>query len=369
MENLLRWSIEQSTQGNGQPAPPQPRRELDPGVIDAILGRPDSELMKEALAVAVDETKDEDERIQALDDFEMLVEQIDNANNIAKMKMWEPLQRLLTSSTSTEGVQTQTLWVIGTALQNNPSAQSSYLSLSPMPTLLSFLDPSNKSGKLRSKAIYTLSGLLKHNSAAVRQFQDAGGWGVLKAALEDSDITVRRKTAFLLNSLIIPAAPVLPHDQASTSSPSASVATSTPGSNTSVTLHASTASQPATNETVHPNSHASMQSDPSSFSTSPLALKALEDQGLLAALVSAMTSPTPHGSDGESEGDADFNEKIMRSLHTYVTSCGGQFPEKQKRELRTHIEEETAKAGGEHKAADKWGMTMDEFNALKKATE
>lgn len=125
--------------------------------------------------------------------------------DIEKMKMWEPLQRLLTSSTSTEGVQTQTLWVIGTALQNNPSAQSSvrmshhltfdgvhesdhnwrkYLSLSPMPTLLSFLDPSNKSGKLRSKAIYTLSGLLKHNSAAVRQFQDAGGWGVLKAALE-----------------------------------------------------------------------------------------------------------------------------------------------------------------------------------------
>ena len=37
-----------------------------------ILGKPDSELMKEALAVAVDEQKDEDERVQALDNFEMV---------------------------------------------------------------------------------------------------------------------------------------------------------------------------------------------------------------------------------------------------------------------------------------------------------
>lgn len=36
--------------------------------------------MKEALDVALDEKRDEDARVQALDDFEMLVEHIDNAN-------------------------------------------------------------------------------------------------------------------------------------------------------------------------------------------------------------------------------------------------------------------------------------------------
>ena len=99
MEQLLRWSIANSTPGDNSQPPPRPRTDLDPGVIDAILGKSDAELMKEALTVAVDENRDEDERIQALDDFEMvrklsayvcngiliwcimqLIEQIDNAN-------------------------------------------------------------------------------------------------------------------------------------------------------------------------------------------------------------------------------------------------------------------------------------------------
>lgn len=69
MESLLRWSIEHSTPGA---TPSAPRRDIDPGVIDVILGKPESELMKEALAIAVDESKDEDERLGALDDFEMV---------------------------------------------------------------------------------------------------------------------------------------------------------------------------------------------------------------------------------------------------------------------------------------------------------
>ena len=94
--------------------------------------------------VAVDEKRDEDERLQALDDFEMLIEQIDNANSeyahvswtnkrsltlcvvdLEKLKMWEPLHALLTSPTSSEAIQMATLWILGTAVQNNPSAQSS----------------------------------------------------------------------------------------------------------------------------------------------------------------------------------------------------------------------------------------------------
>lgn len=70
MQSILRWSIENST---GE-APPQPQeaKNIDPGIIDAILGRPESELMKEALAVATNEESGEDARLQALDDFEMV---------------------------------------------------------------------------------------------------------------------------------------------------------------------------------------------------------------------------------------------------------------------------------------------------------
>ena len=73
MESLLRWSIENSAPAEqGASQPPQPRKDLDPAIIDMILGKPDAERMKETLAIAVDETKSEDERLEALDEFEMV---------------------------------------------------------------------------------------------------------------------------------------------------------------------------------------------------------------------------------------------------------------------------------------------------------
>ena len=79
MDSLLRWSIEHSTPRSPD-APPPVRKDLDPGIIDYLLGKPDAVLMKEALDVALDEKRDKDARVQALDDLEMLVEHIDNAN-------------------------------------------------------------------------------------------------------------------------------------------------------------------------------------------------------------------------------------------------------------------------------------------------
>ena len=55
-----------------------------------------------------------------------------------------------------------------------------------------------------------------------------------------------------------------------------------------------------------------MVSDPSSTVTSQLARKALEEHGLLRALVRALTAPVPYGRDGESEGDTDFEENVVR---------------------------------------------------------
>jgi hypothetical protein len=76
MQSLLRWSIENSTTGSTDsdvaPSPSTRRTDLDPGIIDAILGRPDSELMKESLAKAQDASLDEDARLTALDDLEMV---------------------------------------------------------------------------------------------------------------------------------------------------------------------------------------------------------------------------------------------------------------------------------------------------------
>ncbi|KAF9784498.1 nucleotide exchange factors-like protein [Thelephora terrestris] len=340
MDSLLRWSVEHSTPRSADDPPPV-RRDIDPGIIDHILGKPDAVLMKEALEVALDESRDDDTRIQALDDFEMFVEQIDNANDLEKLKMWDPLQSLLTSQDSSDEIKVHTLWIIGTAVQNNPTAQISYLALNPVPVVISFLSPSVRSAKLRSKAVYALSGLCKHNSRAVKQLDESGGWEALSAALEDSDITVRRKVAFLLNALLIQ------NDSGLTGEPSN---LPTPGSS----------SAPA-----HPNSHAPMVSDPSSTMTSQFAVKALEDRGLLQALVRALASPVPYGQDGELDGDPDFEEQVVRTLLAYLTARAGRFPRGVIRDadlsaLKNFVAQHPA-------LSERCGMTEDEMGLLTRA--
>lgn len=68
MQSLLRWGVENSSPNE---APP-PTNKLDPGIIDHILGKPDAQLMKEALTVDLDERHAEDDELQALNDPEMV---------------------------------------------------------------------------------------------------------------------------------------------------------------------------------------------------------------------------------------------------------------------------------------------------------
>lgn len=55
---------------------------------------------------------------------------------------------------------------------------------SPLKSILSYVSPDEASSKTRSRAMYALSGLLKHNAKAVNEMSRAGGWDVLKATLE-----------------------------------------------------------------------------------------------------------------------------------------------------------------------------------------
>jgi hsp70-interacting protein len=81
MDSLLRWSIEHSTPRSVD-APPPVRNNIDPEIIDHILGKSDAVLMKDAIKIALDQNLDEGARTRALENLEMLVEQIDNANGM-----------------------------------------------------------------------------------------------------------------------------------------------------------------------------------------------------------------------------------------------------------------------------------------------
>ncbi|KAE8224225.1 hypothetical protein CF319_g2845 [Tilletia indica] len=292
---------------------PQSKEEVE-AILAALSGRQagmkqksEGQMMVEQMAVArgevtVDGGKvvDFDDRVVALDNFEMLIESLDNANLLLPLKLWDPLFSLLHSpsvSTSKEGkeqeeltaeqseeIQAAAAWIIGTAVQNNPKCQTELLTWGtgidnrgkvggerPVTTLLRLLLTSG-SAQVRSKSAYAISALLKHYPAAVRHFSssDSGpsepsakidldqtsclagwgsfssssptsetdasealsastqtidgarawfaqhghgtlsqsthklnGWSVLAHALLDPSMLVRRKIAFLINSLLL----------------------------------------------------------------------------------------------------------------------------------------------------------------------
>jgi hsp70-interacting protein len=251
-----------------------------------------------------------------------------------KLEMWAPLHGLLTSPSAPDSVRRHALWVLGTAVQNNPSAQAAYLALSPLPTLLSFLSPQTPA-KTRAKALYALSGAVKHSAPALAQLGAAGGWPALRGALGDSDVGVRRKAAFLLNTLLVPSAPVEPAVDATGN------------------LH-SEATRPAA--PVHANTHAAMLSDPGSTDTSTPTLAAFHEHGILAALVDALAHPVPHGPDGDAERDADFEENVVQVLATYALACHGAFGADEKAALRAYLAEDNSGA--------RWGLSVAEHRAL-----
>jgi hsp70-interacting protein len=142
---------------------------------------------------------------------------------------------------------------------------------------------------------YAMHSQVLYPSPLAHRVQNSFKLMMIIRALSDSDIAVRRKAAFLLNSLLIPSTPV--------------ATTRAPG-----TRIQGGPAQPG--ETVHPNSHASMVADPTSTDTAPETLRAVRAHGLLPVIVRELTEPTPYGPDGdEGDGcDADLEEKLMRCV-------------------------------------------------------
>lgn len=146
-----------------------------------------------------------------------LIEHIDNANNLVVLKMWEPLIALLSSSSPE--IVTNALWIIGTSVQNNVKAQAALYQNNVLPRILSLIYPSSASSTssptesvapqptraVRAKATYAFSAAVKAWPLASAALSTNGheGYSVLKRGVRDDDVVVRRKMAFLVNTLVL----------------------------------------------------------------------------------------------------------------------------------------------------------------------
>ena len=121
MNHLLKWGIENSSTTAPSPDAP-PQRPLDPAILQAIFGGPsDADLMKKSMAAISSSDITIENKLIAFDNFEQLIESIDNANNLEPLGLWTPLVELLKNE---EGqLRRMAAWCVGTAVQNNEKAQ------------------------------------------------------------------------------------------------------------------------------------------------------------------------------------------------------------------------------------------------------
>jgi len=92
MNELLKWSVENSsTTANDPSTAPPTNRHLNPDALNALFGGPsDADLMISSMA-AIRSTDPEitpEDKMIAFDNFEQLIENLDNANNLQPTGLW-----------------------------------------------------------------------------------------------------------------------------------------------------------------------------------------------------------------------------------------------------------------------------------------
>lgn len=134
LNDLLKWSVENSEASrrsianinddpnNSNSVPPPTLNGLNEAALRALMGGPsDADLMKESMAALLSDEVDLENKIVAFDNFEQLVENIDNANNMEPLGLWTPLVGLLQHKEA--DMRRMAAWCIGTAVQNNEKGQ------------------------------------------------------------------------------------------------------------------------------------------------------------------------------------------------------------------------------------------------------
>lgn len=167
MNQLLKWSIENSEGPSADPtSTADPKAERPSGrpinaeAINSLFGGPsDADLMKESMISILSPEITLENKLVAFDNFEQLIENLDNANNMEVLGLWAPLVQLLKSDEAE--LRSYAAWCVGTAVQNNVKAQERLLAVDAIPVLaqLSIEDPNEP---VRRKAIYALSSEIRN---------------------------------------------------------------------------------------------------------------------------------------------------------------------------------------------------------------
>lgn len=207
MEKLLQWSTAQQSQDPELRAKaPAPDPKLLAQVLGADTGKDDTTLMKEDISVLVcnDPQISVDDKLTALEDFEILVQNLDNANNISPLGIWPEIAKLYTyEGEEQDEFRGLGALITGTAVQNNDKAQRDFLKSVGMEGMQRLLDLTSKENgfNVRARALYAISSLVAHNGLLYGLFVKTKGWKRLEGILSEDFCNDKKDNKVLLRSL------------------------------------------------------------------------------------------------------------------------------------------------------------------------
>lgn len=174
LNDLLKWSITNTNTDASAPAadtngaaPAALGSNLTPEIMEALMGGPsDADLMKASMEIIglPDAEANLENKLIAFDNFEQMIENLDNANNIANLGLWTPLLEQLKNPEAE--MRKMAAWCIGTAVQNNVKTQERLFAVGGLPPLVALATSQDEVSDVRRKAVYALS-------SACRNYQPA----------------------------------------------------------------------------------------------------------------------------------------------------------------------------------------------------
>jgi len=174
LNELLKWSIEQSDATRNDPNAPPPKTQLTPELMASLMGGPsDADLMRASMEIITSDNAEEvslDDKLVAFDNFEQLIENLDNANNIANLSLWTPLLEQLKHDE--REMRKMAAWCVGTAVQNNEKTQERLLAVGGVPMLVDLATKEDEPVDVRRKAVYALSSAVRNSQPAMDLFSE-----------------------------------------------------------------------------------------------------------------------------------------------------------------------------------------------------
>ncbi|EGV64178.1 hsp70 nucleotide exchange factor fes1 [Yamadazyma tenuis] len=200
MDKLLAWSLAQQSGDKeamakiGQP---------DMKALNSLFGGVDEPtLMTQAMLVAQNPEASVEDREVALENFEMLIENLDNANNIENLKLWPAVISLLDESVDSS-LRVLAASIVGIAVQNNTKSQEDFLKYDTgFKSLVQYsVDPST-SVELKLKLLFAISSLVRNNQDSFKFFNKLKGWTILTLLDKHDNHKVDIRVLSVLSSVL-----------------------------------------------------------------------------------------------------------------------------------------------------------------------